>query len=105
LSRTKFVFLLLLCFCVCSCSIYKPFVDRRRNAGVFDKEKLYIGQSKDSAPAICYNGLWTDYSELQKMADEECQKNGTGTKAVFDYETRFTCRMLLPTHIYFKCER
>jgi len=105
LSRVKFMFLALMCFCVSACSIFKPFVDRRRNAGVSDPRLVYSGASKANAPAICYNGLWTEYSELQAMADEECRKNSVGTKAVFDYETNFTCKLFLPTRIYFKCEK
>ena len=105
MSRVKFAFLLIVCACVSGCSVFKPFVDRRRNAGVSDPARVYSGKSKDNAPAICYNSLWTEYSELQALADEECKKNGTGTKAVFDYETNFTCKLFLPTHIYFKCEK
>lgn len=105
MSRIKFLFLALMCVWVSSCSIFKPFVDRRRNAGVSNPALLYSGTSKSDAPTICYNGLWTEYSELQTMADEECKKNGTGTKAVFDHETTFTCKLFLPSRIYFKCEK
>ncbi len=105
LSRAKFIFLFIMCIFISGCSIFKPFVDRRRNAGASDIEKLYVGKSTPNAPAICYNSLWTEYQELQTMADTECQKNNTGTKAVFDKETSFTCRLFLPSHIYFKCEK
>ena len=104
MSRVKFIFLVLICVYTASCSLFQPFVDRRRNAGVWDKEKLYVGESKEDAPAICYNGLITDFSKLQEMADEECQKNGKGSKAVFEKESKFSCRLFLPTHVYFKCE-
>ena len=97
MSRIKFLFLALMCVWVSSCSIFKPFVDRRRNAGVSNPALLYSGTSKSDAPA--------EYSELQTMADEECKKNGTGTKAVFDHETTFTCKLFLPSRIYFKCEK
>lgn len=86
-----------------SCSLLDPFVDRRRNAGERDMTKLYVGASKPDAPAICYNILTTDYEEVKKMADEECIKHKTGTHAVPVKQTQFTCRLFLPTHIYFKC--
>lgn len=105
MSRVKFTLLFLVCAFVSGCAVFKPFVDRRRNAGVSDPALVYSGESKADAPAICYNSVWTEYSELQALADEECQKNGEGSKAVFDYETNFTCKLFLPTHVYFKCEK
>lgn len=90
---------------VSSCSLFQPFVDRRRNAGEKDMSKLYVGRSKTDEPAICYNILTTSYAEVKKMADEECIKHKTGTHAVPVKQTQFTCRLLLPTHIYFKCEK
>ena len=41
----------------------------------------------------------------KKLADEECVKHKTGTHAVPVRQTQFTCRLFLPTHIYFKCEK
>lgn len=90
---------------VSSCSLFQPFVDRRRNAGEKDMSKLYVGRSKTDEPAICYNILTTSYAEVKKLADEECIKHKTGTYAVPVKQTQFTCRLLLPTHIYFKCEK
>lgn len=78
-------------------------MDRRRNAGEKDMAKLYVGESTPEEPAICYNILTTDYEEVKKMADEECIKHKTGTHAVPIKQTQFTCRLFLPTHIYFKC--
>lgn len=104
MSRVKFIILSIMCVSVASCSLFQPFVDRRRNAGVWNKERLYVGESKENAPAICYNGLITDFAKLQEMADDECQKNGKGSHAVFDRETKFSCRLFLPSHVYFKCE-
>ena len=105
MSSVKFLFLTAICVYLSGCAVLNPFVDRRRNAGVSDPALVYSGESKADAPAICYNGLLTEYSDLQKMADEECKKNGTGSKAVFVKETNFTCKLLLPSHIYFKCEK
>lgn len=103
LSRVKFANILLLCLLVNACSLTAPFVDRQRDASAKDLEHLYKGESKPEAPAICYNKLTTSFEELQKMADAECKKQKTGTYAVQFKETMFTCKLLLPNHLYFKC--
>ena len=82
-----------------------PFVDRRREAGAKTEAALYVGASKPDAPAICYNKLTTDYETIQNLANEECRKHKTGTHAVQTKETLFTCRLLLPNHLYFKCQK
>ena len=71
----------LILLCLCGCSLFEPFVDRRRNAGARDINRLYVGKSKPEAPAICYNGLWTDEKTLQQMADAECQKHNPETQS------------------------
>ena len=103
MSRVKILNLLILAGLLSSCSLLDPFVDRRRNAGEKDMSKLYVGKSTPEEPAICYNILTTNYEEVKKMADEECIKHKTGTHAVPVKQTQFTCRLFLPTHIYFKC--
>lgn len=105
MSRVKLLNIIMLACLVSSCSLFQPFVDRRRNAGEKDMSKLYVGRSQTDAPAICYNVLTTNYAEVKKMADEECLKHKTGTHAVPVKQTQFTCRLFLPTHIYFKCEK
>ena len=62
---------------------------------------------KSGAPsrAVCYNGWTTTYAEVKKLADEECLKHKTGTHAVPTKMTSFTCRLLIPNHVYFKCVR
>lgn len=90
-------------FFLTSCSLLEPFVDRRRNAGVENIENLYVGRSTPSSPAICYNGLITKEQQIQELADAECKKHNTGTSAVKTHTTRFTCKMFLPSHDYFKC--
>lgn len=87
------------------CSLLDPFVDRRREAGAKTPETLYIGASKPEMPAICYNRLVTPFAEVQKMANEECVRQETGTHAVPVKQTVFTCRVLIPNHYYFKCEK
>jgi len=105
MSSTKISILSLLIFFSAACSVFEPFVDRRRNAGETDLNKLYVGRSKKDAPAVCSNNLWTDEEKIQALADKECIKYGTGTHAVLTNTTHFTCRLLLPTHTYFKCEK
>lgn len=97
--------IILLLFFVSACSLVEPFVDRRRNAGEADLSKLYVGRSTLSEPAVCSNDLWTSQDQIQALADEVCLKNGTGTHAVQTHKTHFTCKFLLPTHTYFKCEK
>ena len=89
---------------VSACSQVEPYADSRREAGR-PKENLYIGSSKKNAPAVCYNGLWTDFEEVQKKADEVCVKNETGTKAVFDRKEYFSCSLITPSKAFFKCVR
>ncbi|MBO7556632.1 MAG: hypothetical protein J6T72_04480 [Alphaproteobacteria bacterium] len=103
MSRKKIVLFLLL-LCVSACSQVEPFIDSRREAGQTG-ERLYVGSSKKNAPVVCHNGLWTDFEKVQKLADEECVKNGTGTKAVFDRKEVFSCRLLAPQKSFFKCVR
>lgn len=103
LSRAKILNIVLLATVVSGCNIFNPYVDRRRNPGTSDVSKLYTGMSKEDAPAICYNQLLTTDEELQKMADEECLKNRTGTHAEFVEKDGFSCKVLLPATAYYKC--
>lgn len=105
LSRVKLLNLLTLVSLLSSCSLFEPFVDRCRNAGAANPAELYVGRSTPEKPAVCYNILTTNYTEVKKLADEECLKHKTGTHAVPVKQTQFTCRLFLPTHIYFKCEK
>lgn len=104
LSRTKTLLLITaISTTLSACSLFGPFVDRRREAGVSDISKLYVGESTPVNPAICYNSIVSSYEDVKKMADEECQKHGTGTHAEFVDKSVFTCRVLIPNHLYFKC--
>ncbi|MDD4556875.1 MAG: hypothetical protein PHE89_06090 [Alphaproteobacteria bacterium] len=86
-----------------ACSLLNPFVDRRRNAGEKDMNRLYVGESTPQNPAVCYNYFTASLEDIQKLADEECVKQRTGDKAIMEKQTYFSCRLLLPNHIYFKC--
>ncbi len=102
MSRIKLSGLMFVLAIVSGCSWVEPFVDRRRNAGAVP-ERLYVGMSKPEAPVICYNGWKTEFDQLQKMADEECQKQQTGTRAEPIGADYFTCRLFTPAAYRFKC--
>ena len=97
--RLGYVFL----FFLSGCSLFNPYIDRQRNPGVSDMEKLYTGPSTPENPVICYNGLITDDSTLQQMADAECVAQNTGSKAEFMQKTYFDGKLLLPNHAHYKC--
>ena len=103
LSSIKMLITIFILILTTSCSLLEPFVDRRRNAGVENIKNLYVGRSTPSEPAICYNGLLADEAKIQQLADAECNKHNTGTHAVKIHTSRFTCKMFLPSHDYFKC--
>ncbi|MBE6447985.1 MAG: hypothetical protein E7018_01630 [Alphaproteobacteria bacterium] len=105
MSRLKLINLMLLASFLCACSQFRPFVDRRREAGAKTQASLYVGKSTPQNPAICYNALYTPYKDVKKLADEVCVKEKTGTHAVPVKQTIFTCRILVPNHLYFKCEK
>ena len=90
-------------FILTSCSSLDPFVDRRRIIGAEDREELYTGESKDDLPVICYNSLTTTPAEVQKLANDECVKNGTGSHAKFLKQEKFKCRLLLPHYLLYQC--
>lgn len=105
LSRLKIINLLTLAALASACSQLDAFVDRRREAGAKTPDRLYVGASTPEAPAVCYNSLLTPYKEVKKLADEECVRQKTGTHAEPVRQTLFTCRLLVPNHFYFKCEK
>ncbi len=105
MSRFKIINVLLFVAFVCSCSQFRPFEDRRREAGAKTPEELYIGNSTPKNPAVCYNSLYTPYADVKKIADNVCIREKTGTHAVPLKQTYFTCRILVPNHFYFKCEK
>lgn len=103
MSSLKMLIALIVLGSITACSLFEPFVDRRRNAGAQTKQALYVGRSKPEAPAVCYNGLWTDEEELQQLADAECRKQGTGTRAEKTDTSAFSCKLFLPSHAYYQC--
>lgn len=107
MSRLKISSLVLAALLLGACSQLKPFEDRRREAGAkrTPPGPVYVGASTPQNPAICYNILFTPYAEVKKLADEVCRREETGSHAVPVRQTVFTCRVLVPNHYYFKCEK
>lgn len=103
MSSLKFTISTIFMLSLCGCSMFNPYIDRRRNPGTQNPALLYSGPSKPDAPVICYNGLWSNDEELQKLAALECQKQKTGDDAEFLQKTHFDGKLLLPSHAYFKC--
>lgn len=95
--------LIFLCLLLNACSFTAPFVDRRREAGAQTQAALYVGMSTPSRPAICYNALTTPYADVLALANKECIKQKTGSYAVPEKQTSFTCRLFIPNHFYFRC--
>ena len=80
----------------CSCTL-PPFVDTRREAG----STVNVGESTKDGVAICDNQLTTTPTEILKLAHNECAKTGRIPK--FHKQTSWSCRFLLPTHVYYNC--
>ena len=88
---------------LCSCAgQFGPFIDRRRNAGVDDPSKLYVGESKPERPAICYSSWNSTPEEILELAEKECAK--IGKKATYIGQTKYTCRAFMPHHAYYECK-
>jgi len=103
LSSIKILSAFILISQLCACGSLDPYIDRRRNPGTSNLSKLYTGQSKKDAPAICYNSLLSQENELQELANAECIKNDTGTHAEFIKKENFSCKVLLPSTAFYKC--
>ena len=71
MSGFRLIQLLVFASMLSACSQFGPFVDRRREAGGLSDGALYVGKSKPEAPAVCYNRLYTKYTEVKALADAE----------------------------------
>ena len=94
----KKVSFILLSLFVAACSQFEPFEDMRREAGQIPT----VGQSSNDRPAICYNPLWHDGNDTQKLADDACAR--TNRKAVFQEDIAFSCRLVNPSTAFYTCE-
>lgn len=103
MSRVKILNMLMLPVLFCGCSLLDPYIDRRRQPGTGDPEKIYTGASKPNAPAVCYNPFVSNDTELQELADKECLRHQTGTRAEFVKKQTFACKILLPSLNSYKC--
>ncbi|MBR2136873.1 MAG: hypothetical protein IJ852_02790 [Alphaproteobacteria bacterium] len=103
LSSLKIKIVCLFLLFLGGCSLVNPYIDRRRNAGAQDVRLLYSGPSRPEAPVVCYNALISNDDVLQKLADEECVKQQTGSRAELIAKKHFEGKLLLPSRAYYKC--
>lgn len=103
MSSLKIYIAALLLIILGGCSVFQPFVDRKRNPGVSDINRLYSGQSRPYAPVICYNPLWTSEEKIQQMADDVCITEETGDSARLVKKRYFDGKLILPVRAYFRC--
>ena len=85
---------------ISSCSQFAPFEDRRREP---QTERIYVGTSKEGAPTICYNPLFYNKVEINKIADDICKDYDSKTKASLVKNDIFSCRLFVPSRAYYKC--
>ena len=95
-GMNKMIFALMV-LVLSGCAQLRPFEDMRREAG---QEKT-VGMSSSDAPAICYNPLWSDEKTVEELANQACQK--TKRQAVLDYKKHFSCSLMLPSTVFYKC--
>ena len=100
MSTLKLSMLFFLCVIVAACAQLKPFEDRRREPGT---EYVYVGASKPNAPAVCYNPLWNDKSDAEKIANDKCKELDALSHAEFVDVDYFSCRLFVPARAYYKC--
>ena len=100
MSTLKFSLLLSFVLGMSACAQLGPFEDRRREPGT---EYVYVGASKPGAPALCYNPVLANDSELQQKADELCQAHNPQTVAEFVNKEYLTCRLFVPARAHYKC--
>ena len=82
-----------------ACGQISPFVDAHREAG----QVQLRGQSTPDRAAICYNPIWSDKKDVEQLAKTECQK--TNRHAVYDDTSWFSCCLMNPTIVFYKCEK
>lgn len=80
-----------------ACAQFEPFVDARREAG----QVLTVGQSTPNRVAICYNPLWSDEKEIEKLAVDACAQ--TKRKPQFNTKKYFTCTLASQFTVFYKC--
>lgn len=88
-----------LCFLLflSACAQFRPFVDARREAG----QVATVGQSTPDKVAVCYNPLFSDMQEVEKLAQDGCAQ--TKRKPKFDDKKYFSCTLALPATAFYKC--
>lgn len=74
-----------------------PYVDSRREAG----QRTPVGSSTSDVVAICYSSQSATPEEIFKLAESECAK--TGRTPVLAEQTDWSCTLLAPTRIFYRC--
>jgi hypothetical protein len=91
-SKMHKIFYIFFAFILYSCA---PYVDAKREAGVTH----FVGQSKGSDIAICYNPIFNDQSEIENLAKKTCN----ATRISFQNTKYFNCSLFYPNTIFYKC--
>lgn len=94
----KKIILISFVICLSACSQFEPFEDMRREAGQIQT----VGQSSNDQPAICYNPMWHDEEQIQKLAENACAR--TKRHAVLQQKKAFSCRFVNPSTAFYKCK-
>ena len=100
MSTFKLSLLFFIVLTVCGCSQFQAFEDRRREP---QTERIYVGTSREGAPAICYNPLFYNKEDIKVMADNLCSQYKSGYKAKLVKNDIFSCRLFVPSRAYYKC--
>ena len=72
------------------------YIDARREAGVIQ----FVGQSKGSNIAICYNPIFNDVGQLDELAQNNCAPQ----KAIYQDVKYFNCTFFYPNTAFYTCE-
>ena len=94
----KSIYLLGAFLLLSACSQVEPFVDAHREAG----QVQLRGQSTPDRTAICYNPIWSDKKDVEKLARQECKK--TNRKAVYSDTKWFSCCLMTPSTAFYDCK-
>ena len=93
----KKIYCLMAVLFVSACAQFEPFIDARREAG----QLLMQGQSTPDVVAICYNPIWSDMNDVEKLAKEGCAQ--TKRTPQYDDKKYFTCSLFTPTTAFYRC--
>ena len=104
LSSWKIINLFVFVSLISACSAFKPYIDRRREAGGLTDGTLYVGKSTPEKPAVCYNKFYSSFEEVKAVADAACIENKTGVQAEPISKEVAGCTLVTPSIYYFECK-